>query len=468
MLAAASKPLGVWFGMTGDAESGSPADRFFLIGLALSNAAVVFHRRFAFLASLRQNGWLLALLAYMLISTAWSDISLIALRRLARDSIVLVVAAAVMSEKDPRAALESILRRTAYVLVPSSLLLIKYYPRLGVEYGRWSGALTWIGVTDQKNTLGRLCLVSAFFLIWSLYRHRHSLFQARHRWSVWGDTSVLFITLILIKGPEGAYSATSLATLAIGLFTLTMLGWLRRGNVAIPTNVAFIGAAVVIVYGLAVPFYGGANLGALSSSLGRNETLTGRTNTWAELVPVVKAHVVLGHGFGSFWTTSRRTFYDMSHGHNGYLDTMLELGAAGMGVYTLWLLSCARKFADAVSVDHHWAHFALSFLMMALVYNYTESALNGLAHPLTALLVLLSFSIPPRLNETARRDVIGRKRQRGPSSFYEPNIVYSRPRVGMRMHLSPQRNVGAAVVGAGAATDRRIVRIFGRGYRQRL
>ena len=75
----------------------------------------------------------------MLLSTLWSDITPIAIRRWVREVIVLVMALVIMSEANPRQALESVLRRSAYILIPFSLMLIKYYPALGVEYARWSG-----------------------------------------------------------------------------------------------------------------------------------------------------------------------------------------------------------------------------------------------------------------------------------------------------------------------------------------
>ena len=70
-----------------------------------------------------QHGWLLALLAYMLVSTIWSDITLIAFRRWAREAIVVIMALVIMSEANAAQALESVLRRSAYILVPFSLML---------------------------------------------------------------------------------------------------------------------------------------------------------------------------------------------------------------------------------------------------------------------------------------------------------------------------------------------------------
>lgn len=90
-------------------------------------------------------------------------------------------------------------------------------------------------------------------------------------------------------------------------------------------------------------------------------------------MPVVKSRPVLGCGFGSFWTTGRREFYRMSHGHNGYLDTLLELGASGLAVYIAWLLSSARKLHGALSEDNDFASLGISVLLMAIVYDTTES-----------------------------------------------------------------------------------------------
>ena len=39
---------------------------------------------------------------------------------------------------------------------------------MGVGY-TWDGVKTWMGVTSEKNGLGVICAVSAFFIIWALY-----------------------------------------------------------------------------------------------------------------------------------------------------------------------------------------------------------------------------------------------------------------------------------------------------------
>ena len=78
----------------------------------------------------------------------------------------------------------------------------------------------WIGVTVHKNTLGRLCLVSAFFLLWALYRRWRGGPAGGGAVPGGGPTlSVLLLALFLLKGAESAYSATSIGTFAVGIAT---------------------------------------------------------------------------------------------------------------------------------------------------------------------------------------------------------------------------------------------------------
>ena len=117
MLLIASKPLAIWFGVTGDNESGSVLDRLVLLGLAVAGMVVLDRRRFDWSRALRRHGWLLVLLVYMLVSTLWSDITFIALKRWMREGIVVIMALVILSEANPRQALESILRRSAYIQI---------------------------------------------------------------------------------------------------------------------------------------------------------------------------------------------------------------------------------------------------------------------------------------------------------------------------------------------------------------
>jgi exopolysaccharide production protein ExoQ len=394
MLYTPSKSLSMWFGRSGNIESGSLVDQLFLMSLCGAGIVVLTRRRFDWSRALRRHGWLLALLAYTFVSTFWSDITLIALKRWTREVIVVIMALVIMSEANPRQALVSLLRRSAYILIPFSLLLIKFYPALGRDYGRWSGIQMWIGVSVQKNSLGRLCLVSAFFLLWGLYTRWKEPAAARGRFNGWTDFMVLLIALFLLKGADNAYSATSVGAFGMGIATFLGLLWLRKLKLKLPQTALL--ALVIFLTGFeaATPFLGGSNVASLTSSVGRDDTLTGRTWIWASLVPAVQRQPLLGAGFGSFWTTERRILYQIPHGHNGYLDILLETGAVGLALSTVWLLSCARKLHAALAVDYDSASLAICLLLMAVICNFTESVLTSMTEQMTALVALASFVVP--------------------------------------------------------------------------
>jgi exopolysaccharide production protein ExoQ len=390
MLATASKPLAIWFGVVGNNEGGSGLDQLLLTTLGIAGMVVLIRRRFNWQRALRRHGWLLALLCFMLISTIWSDITLIALRRWVRQVIVLIMALAIMSETNPYQALESVLRRFAYVYIPFSLVVIKYFPAYGVSYS-WSGVQMWTGIALHKNGFGSMCTISALFFLWAYLQRRERAAAVRHQ--SWADISVLLIALFLLTGAQ-KNSATALTTLGVGIVTLLGLRLLRNVNFVVLKAVSLALVIFLIAFGVAAPFLGGSNVASFSSQLGRDDTLTGRTDVWAAVLPAMEQQPMLGYGFGSFWTDARRQFYEISDAHNGYLDILLELGAVGLTFYFGWLLSCARKFQDVLARNYNWASLAICYLVMALVFNVTESTLSGLVDQITVVVVLVSLVVP--------------------------------------------------------------------------
>jgi len=392
-----SRPLVMWFSSapvipgTYNGDSGSVVDRWTLIVLAIIGILALIQRRFDWLRTLRRHRWLLALLAYMCLSTLWSDITLTALKRWAREGVAIVMMLVVASEVYPLKAIASIFRRAAYVLIPFSLLLIKYYPALGRRYGRYSGVEMWVGVAEQKNELGRICMISAFFLLLGLYqRWRARSFRAE-RSQVWADVSIIALSIYLLIGSS---SATSLATLGMGLLIFSGLRWLQKLRFRVPQPGLLALVLLLIAYGVSVPFLGGTNVAFLTSAFGRDATLTGRTEIWADVLPDRSQRPLLGYGFGSFWTDARRQQYDIPTAHNGYLDILLELGEVGLGFYTIWLLSCARQLRRSLPHDYDWGSFAICLLLMTLTYNVTESALNSLNDYMTAVILLAVAVVP--------------------------------------------------------------------------
>jgi len=391
MLHAASKPLGVWFRYGANVE-GSILDRIFLSSLLCLCLFMLVRRKYDWSIDMKEHIWLFLLIGYMLVSILWSDIPFISFKRWIREIIAVVMAFLVLSEPDPRQAIQSIFRRTIYIMIPFSLLLIKYYPEYGVDFGRWSGVRMWIGVTTQKNGLGRLCIIAAFFLIWSLVKRRRGHDISVTKYQTYAEVLVLFITLWLLKGPPGAYSATAIGAFAMGLSAFVYLLWKKRHRINLGATPFVAMLALGIAFGIATVFLSGSTLEPVTDVLGRDATLTGRTDIWLRLLPVAMERSIVGHGFGGFWTNTTREVYHISEGHSGYLDVILDLGFFGLMLFSMFLLSSCRKAQKELDHDFYWGSLWICYLLMAVVHNITESSLNTFTSQIMAVLLFLAVS----------------------------------------------------------------------------
>ena len=126
----------------GSNEEGSPAGCVFLLStgdsghLCPQSAGKSLFQKL--LRTKRVAQWLLLL--YCFISVVWSDYPFISFKRATKIFAHPIMALIVLTEPDFKEALTRLMKRCAYVVVPVSILWIKYYPQLGTTYDDWGGA----------------------------------------------------------------------------------------------------------------------------------------------------------------------------------------------------------------------------------------------------------------------------------------------------------------------------------------
>jgi exopolysaccharide production protein ExoQ len=395
MLYTASKTFGSWFPSSGgDPELGSPLDRAFLVALLFAAFLLLILRKFNWGNAFKENPWVIVLLIFMLLSIVWSSIPYISFKRWTRELIAVLMAFSVLSEPSPRESMESILRRTTYILIPFSVLLIKYFPQFGVQYGRWFGAPMWTGMAIQKNGLGRICLIAAFFLIWSLGKTLKGRSPRGWKYQAYAEFIVLVITVWLMRGPDRSffYSATSFYALCAGLLVYGGLKIIKKKGRILKARTLMITVAIVVIFGTAAFFNEASNMRIVASSAGRSTTLTDRTLIWAVLLPIAMQKPILGHGFGGFWLTGKTSYFDVLEAHNGYLDVLIGLGFSGLLLTLVYLLSSSRKAHRELSNDFEWGSLWICFLIMTVVHNIAETSIDSFAGHLTALILFFSVS----------------------------------------------------------------------------
>jgi O-antigen ligase len=351
---------------------GSPFDRAVLTILIVMALGLLARRWRLVLALLRNNKILLLFIVYAGLSVFWSDYPFVAFKRwtkmLGNVTIVLLVA----TERDPGAAIGRVLTRTGFLLVPLSVLLIKYYPDIGRFYDRWTWTVHYAGMGDNKNSLGMICLVFGLGAVWRLtsagQRHSHWPASIAH-WTIVGMALWLF---------NKADSATSFVCFLVGTALILTLKFLRaRSTAALHAIMAVLICSALLAY-----LFPGIYLFVIDM-LDRNPTLTGRTDIWDEAIRLsanLPAGRWLGAGFESFWLGPRvEYFWDRysfrpNQAHNGYLETYLHLGWIGFGLLCLLVFAGYRHVTAAFRRDPLLGRMVLAFYVVALLYNITEAA----------------------------------------------------------------------------------------------
>jgi exopolysaccharide production protein ExoQ len=139
--------------------------------------------------------------------------------------------------------------------------------------------------------------------------------------------------------------------------------------------------------------------GLLLQSLGRNATLTGRTELWPALLELA-GNPVIGTGFESFWLGERLEkmwslyWWHPTQAHNGYLEIYLTLGWIGIGLLALVAIWGYRNIIGMFRYDPVGAKLRLAYFVVAIAYDFTESAFKTL-HPVW-LGFLLAIIVPPK------------------------------------------------------------------------
>jgi len=376
----ASRSTSQWFTLFGlptgggSLEEGTPLDAAVQFGLMAAGFFVLTKRQVNLAEVFRNNAWLTVFLLYCFIAVAWSDFPFVAFKRwfkmLGNPIMVLII----FSEPDTKEALITLLKRCAYVLVPLSILFIRYYEEWGRYYDEWTGGTANTGVTIDKNMLGCSCLVLGLFFFWDLLKIlRSNKSKFRRNELVLNLTFLCMIWWLLQK----ANSATSLVAFVAGMLVMTLLGR-RFVNRRLIGTYVLAGAVLVAVAELSFGLFS-----RLIELVGRDSTLTGRTGVWKECL-AIHINPIFGVGFQSFWLGDRLEklwslhWWHANEAHNGYLETYLNLGLLGLAILVGLLIATFCKARRELLNDFDFGRFRLGFLATIVVYNWTESTFQGI------------------------------------------------------------------------------------------
>ena len=116
----------------------------------------------------------------------------------------------------------------------------------------------------------------------------------------------------------------------------------------------------------------------LLKSVGRDPTLTGRTEIWKEALAVDRSPI-LGAGFESFWLggpldgpTSGR-WWHVNEAHNGYLEVYLNLGWVGVVLLAVVIITGYRNVMGMLRRDPEAGGLLLAYWVFGVIYSFSEA-----------------------------------------------------------------------------------------------
>jgi exopolysaccharide production protein ExoQ len=393
MFIGASRMVSQWLGMEplglDQTVEGSPFDRLILTALLAGGLVVLAARAERVGALLRANGLLIAFFLYCVVSVLWSDFPFVAFKRLTKGLGNLTMVLVILSDDDPLAAMRRFLAWSCFLLVPISVLLIKYYPALGRMYNRWTWEAVFTGVSTDKNGLGGICLLAGLTSLWNIIEARR---QASDSWLQRPVVAHAIILLMVVWLFGKADSSTAVACLLLGATVIVMT---TRFVGQEPARVHVVVAALASSVLLCVLFPNG--YGYVVQALGRNTTLTGRTDIWHDLMRM-DLNPWVGTGFESFWLGERadyfakKYYFHPNQAHNGYIEMYVNLGLIGLGFLILLVATGYRRIVDAYRSNAGLTTLRLAIFVAAVVYNVTEATFKVM-HPIW-IVFLLAITLP--------------------------------------------------------------------------
>lgn len=372
-------------------QDGNSLDRVVYLTLILSGMVILVQRRFQWGRFVAQNIPLCAFLFYALVSVVWSDYPDIALKRWIRDLGNYLSIMLILSEVNPIEAFRTALRRVNYLLIPLSIVLVKYFPAIGKQFEPWSGLGHYVGATTSKNMLGAACLISGLFFFWDTLLRWPERRDRKTRKVLYINGAFLLMTLWLL---QKAHSATSSLCLILGcLIIIAAQTPLARRTPLLLQSI--IPTAIVFYFLLSYGF--GIDLNSVvAGSVGRDASFTGRTNIWSAVLST-HTNPLFGTGYESFWLGPRlqevwRLAGQYNEAHDGYLELYLNLGFIGLGFLGILLLASYRTICKRMATIPPFGALGLALWAVLLLYNVTEAAFKG---QLMWIIFLLGVTIVP-------------------------------------------------------------------------
>jgi exopolysaccharide production protein ExoQ len=306
--------------------------------------------------------WLFAYLAFAGLSVAWAFKPETSFIRFAQQAMIIVsiVVPAMLAARNV-----DLMRGLFLCFAIASILNLIFVfgrPPIDVKFATWG----YPGYFSGKNYLGECATIT---LLLSLHE---TLYPGRRR--ALGIVIAIVAVAILIL--SNSKTSMGLAVLAPLLAGVTLL--IRRVKRISPA---------IILLSIPVGWYvfstvTGFSVYRLSNILYGDPTFTGRSIIWEFVRTEIDHRPLFGWGYQSFWLVGPDApsivnapgwVKDMPNAHNGYLDTMVEMGYVGYALLLAFIIATLHAIGRIADRAPARAWLVLSLAVHIIITNGLES-----------------------------------------------------------------------------------------------
>ncbi len=283
--------------------------------------------------------------------------------------------------------LARVLMLSGLIMGLGSLVMVFGFPRIGIH--QYDNAGLWRGLWYEKNQMGLVMTAGAVAAAACLAsQDPRRLLPA----------ATLAVSTLLVLATQ---SKTSLLCLVLGVGIVAALWAMRKGGPAMAVVCIWFGVvltAICLYVFITEP-------AIVLKALGKDPSLTGRTDIWAALMRRVADHPWTGFGYQAFWGRDsipaefirRETQWPVPSAHNGWIDLLVQLGwpgAISVGL-TVFAAFATTLFRIPVAGARE-GYFGMAYFAVFLLLSLSESVLLTNANlPWTLLLAILARGLMP-------------------------------------------------------------------------
>jgi O-antigen ligase len=186
----------------------------------------------------------------------------------------------------------------------------------------------WHGTFDHKNVMAPALILALITIV---------LFERRYIVKI---PFIAIIGVLLI----GSQSATGISGVIVAFAGWLWIRRFNRQDARFSSAFVFL-SVILLLLAIVITVF---SLPLLTGLYGKDLTFTGRTQIWSASWWASKEQPWTGFGYGGVWfkpsdyptfDINQRIGFPAFHAHNGALDLLLNLGAIGLGLFIILLLS---------------------------------------------------------------------------------------------------------------------------------